>query len=174
MTPGEMHEALRKAYAQLAAKYGLRTIPTGDAVQLFRDRLPVAYGELLTRDAVAAMEKPAVIDFHGDVVGSSEWRQGNKGGQADWKEVKLRNDFPHLNARGHYLQACVWVGFLFKIDPVAIACIVDFGEVKRLMAIERVAPRFTVHYDYDFPQDEVGARRFATNDLRHYRSVFAS
>lgn len=121
MTPGEMHEALRKAYAQLAAKYGLRTIPTGDAVQLFRDRLPVAYGELLTRDAVAAMEKPAVIDFHGDVVGSSEWRQGNKGGQADWKEVKLRNDFPHLNARGHYLQACVWVGFLFKIDPVAIA-----------------------------------------------------
>ena len=52
--------------------------------------------------------------------------------------------------------------------------IVDFGEVKRLMALEGVAPRFTVHYDYDFPQDEAGARRFATDDLRHYRAVFAS
>ena len=121
MTPGEMYEALRKAYAQLAAKYGLRTIPTGDAVQLFRGRLPVVYGELLTRDAVAAMERPAVIDFHGDIVGTSEWKQGNKGYQADWKEVKLRNDFPHLNARGHYLQACVWLGFLFNVDPTTFS-----------------------------------------------------
>ena len=48
--------------------------------------------------------------------------------------------------------------------------IVDFGEVARLMALEGVAPRFTVHYDYDFPQDEAGARTFAAADLRHYRS----
>lgn len=121
MTPGEMHKALRKAYTQLAAKYGIRMIPTGDAVQLFRDRLPVSYGELLTRDTIAALEKPAVIDFHGDVVGSSEWKQGNKSYQADWEEVKLRNDFPHLNARGHYLQACVWLGFLFDVDPTAFS-----------------------------------------------------
>ena len=121
MTPGEMHEALRRAYAQLAAKYGIRTIPTGDAVQLFRDRLPVAYGELLTRDAVAAMERPAVIDFHGDVVGSSEWKRGDKRHQADWEEVKLRNDYSHLNARGHYLQACVWLGFLFNVDPTVFS-----------------------------------------------------
>ena len=51
--------------------------------------------------------------------------------------------------------------------------IVDFGEVKRLMALEGVEPRFTVHYDYEFPSDEIGARRFATADLLHYRSVFA-
>ena len=50
--------------------------------------------------------------------------------------------------------------------------IVDFGEVRRLMVLEGVAPRFTVHYDYDFPTDEAGARRFAADDLRHYRSVF--
>ena len=117
MTPAQMHASLRKAYAQLAAKYGLRTIPTGDAVQLFRERLPVAYGTLLTRAEIAALKKPATIDFHGDVTGNSAWRQGRKGKQKDWEEVKLRPDFAHLNARGHYLQACVWLGFLFKVDP---------------------------------------------------------
>ena len=49
--------------------------------------------------------------------------------------------------------------------------IVDFAEVKRLMELEGVAPRYTVHYDYDFPEEEAGARRFASDDLRHYRSV---
>jgi hypothetical protein len=118
MTSAQMHESLRKAYAQLSAKYGLRTIPTGDAVQLFRERLPVEYGTLLTRAEIAALKKPATIDFHGDVTGNSAWRQGRKGRQKDWEEVKLRLDSAHLNARGHYLQACVWLGFLFKVDPV--------------------------------------------------------
>ena len=50
--------------------------------------------------------------------------------------------------------------------------IVDFSEVKRLMELEDVKPRYTVHYDYDFPEDEVGARKFAMSDLSYYRSVF--
>lgn len=50
--------------------------------------------------------------------------------------------------------------------------IVDFAETRRLMKLEGVAPRFTVHYDYDFPEDEAAARRFAEADLLHYRSVF--
>jgi hypothetical protein len=118
MTPKEMYEALKKAYAQLAAKHGLRIIPTADAVQLFRDRLPVDYGRLLTRNEISKIEKPAVIDFHGDVVGASSWKQGRKNRQKDWREIKLRNDFSHFNARGNYLQACVWLGFLFNVDPV--------------------------------------------------------
>ena len=50
--------------------------------------------------------------------------------------------------------------------------IVDFAEFKRLMGLENIAPRFTVHYDYDLPSDEAGARKFATEDVRYYRSVF--
>lgn len=50
--------------------------------------------------------------------------------------------------------------------------IVDFAETKRLMELEGVRPRFTVHYDYDFPEDESGARAFATSDLSRYRKVF--
>ena len=117
MTPNEMYEALRKAYAQLAAKHKLRIIPTADAVQLFRNRLPVDYGKLLTREEINKIEKPGTVDFHGDVVGNSAWKQGRKGRQKDWEEIKLRCDFSHFNARGHYLQACVWLGFLFDVDP---------------------------------------------------------
>lgn len=117
MTPKEMHAALKKAYAQLAAKHKLRTIPMGDAVQLFRERLPVNYGALLTRAEINALKQPATVDFHGDVTGSSEWKRGRKGKHKDWDKIKLRTDFSHLNARGHYLQACVWLGFLFNVDP---------------------------------------------------------
>jgi hypothetical protein len=117
MTPKQMYEELKKAYAQLAAKHKLRIIPTADAVQLFRDRLPVDYGKLLTRMEINKIAKPGTVDFHGDVVGNSAWKQGRKGKQKDWEEIKLRNDFSHFNARGHYLQACVWLGFLFNVDP---------------------------------------------------------
>jgi hypothetical protein len=121
MTPKDMYVALKSAYGQLAAKHGLRIIPTADAVQLFRDRLPVDYGKLLTRADIAKIQKPALVDFHGDVVGASAWKQGRKGKQKDWEETKLRCDFSHFNARGHYLQACVWLGFLFDTDPTTFS-----------------------------------------------------
>ena len=121
MTPKEMYEALKKAYGQLASKHGLRLIPTADAVQLFRDRLPVDYGKLLTRDDIAKIQRPGLVDFHGDVVGKSEWKKGRKGMHKDWQEAKLRCDSCHFNARGNYLQACVWLGFLFNVDPSTFA-----------------------------------------------------
>ena len=121
MTPKEMYDALSKAYARLATKHGLRIIPTADAVQLFRERLPVDYGKILTRAEIAKIQKPALIDFHGDVVGSSAWKKGRKGSHKDWNETKLRCDSSHFNARGNYLQACVWLGFLFNADPVTFA-----------------------------------------------------
>lgn len=50
--------------------------------------------------------------------------------------------------------------------------IVDFAEVRRLMALEGVAPRYTVHFDYDFPEDAEKARACAAADLAYYRGVF--
>mgnify|MGYP003319731402 CR=1 FL=1 len=117
MTPAQMHAALRKAYRQLADKHSLRVIPTGDAAQLFRDRLPVKYDKVLTRAEIAALKQPEVIDFHGDVAGASHWGKGRKGKQKDADQVKLRLDSAHFNPRGHYLQACVWTAALFKVDP---------------------------------------------------------
>lgn len=105
MTPETMHAAIKAAYGQLAAKYKLRTIPTGDAVQLYRRRLPVKYGTLLSAAERGALKMPALIDFHGDVVGNSSWRKGT-----------LHMDSIHLNNGGHYLQACTWLATLFGTD----------------------------------------------------------
>ena len=114
MTPAEMHAALRKAYHQLAARYGFRIIPVGDAVQLFRTRLPVSYETVLSAKEIAALKEPDVPKFFGDVVGSASWRTKGKEGR------HLAFDRSHLNPQGHYLQALVWQTKLFGTDVTAV------------------------------------------------------
>ena len=82
-----MYERLTDCYNRLAAAYGLDTIPTGDAVQLYRERRPVTKIE---EDLVGSL-KP---DENGVLVG----------------------DAIHLNNDGVYLQACVWAAKLFGLD----------------------------------------------------------
>ena len=111
----------------------------------------------------------------------------------DPKYIGIQYDPMHVRAEGgpswdHTLGALApWIDFVclkdfyFSLDATgkdwkrelvpASEGIVDFAEVKRLMELEGVKPRYTVHYDYDFPEDEAGARRFATADLKYYRSV---
>ena len=120
MTPETMHAAIKKAYGILAAKHKFRTIPTGDAVQLYRQKLPVNYGKILTPAEIAAIQKPGLIDFHDDPAGNSSWKKGRKG-QKDADEVKLRLDTIHLNSEGHYLQACTWLAALFGTDVTKLA-----------------------------------------------------
>ena len=120
MTPADMHVALKKAYAQLAERYGLRIIPTGDAVQMYRARLPVDYGTPLDRAQIAALAEPALIDFHGDVTGRSHWGKGSKS-EKDHEKHRLRIDAAHLNSEGHYLQALVWQAALFGTDVTKLA-----------------------------------------------------
>ena len=107
----KMYEGLRDAYAKLAAKYQLRVIPTGDAVQLFRKYTPVKY-----QPSKEKFESPNVPSRAGDVVGASSWRKDKKTG----KEA-LVTDCAHLNSDGHYMQACLWFAFLYgePVDKVA-------------------------------------------------------
>lgn len=127
MTPETMYESLRSAYAELARQYGFKTIPVGDAVQLYRQRLPVRYGKVLTGKEIRAIERPGRVDFYGDVVGSSSWRKGDKGTR-DGDQVKLRLDRCHLNRRGEYLQACVWLAALFEVDVTKLAYAPEFKD----------------------------------------------
>ena len=125
--------------------------------------------------------------------GSLVWDLASVVKDHDPKYVGIQYDPMHVRAEGgpswdHTLGAIApWIDivclkdFYYKLDETgkdwkrelvpAGKGIVDFAETKRLMELEGVAPRYTVHYDYDFPEDEAGARRFATDDLRHYRSV---
>ena len=120
MTPETMYAAIKNAYGILAAQHKLRTIPTGDAVQLYRQKLPVNYGKILTSAELAAIQKPGLVDFHDDPVGNSSWQKGRKG-QKDADEVKLLLDTIHLNSEGHYLQACTWMAALFGTDVTKLA-----------------------------------------------------
>ncbi len=135
MTPETMYEALKSAYGKLAAAYGFKTIPVGDAVALYRRRLPVKYDKVLTKREIAAIPRPGLVDFHGDVAGSSRWGKGRRNAK-DADEVKLRLDPSHLNAQGKYLQACVWLAALFDVDVTKLAyepAFKDFAPQAKLM-----------------------------------------
>lgn len=98
-----MYERLRDSYGKLAAKYKLRVIPMGDAVQLFRKYTPVKF-----QPSAEKWEYPKLPSDAGDVVGGSYWRKDAKTGK-----MKLAFDAHHLNSDGHYLQACLWFAFLY-------------------------------------------------------------
>lgn len=126
--------------------------------------------------------------------GSLVWDLASVVKDYDPKYIGIQYDPMHARAEGgpswdHTLGAlALWIDivclkdFHFALDESgkdwkrelvpAGKGIVDFPEVKRLMELEGIKPRYTVHYDYDFPEDEVGARKFATSDLSYYRSVF--
>lgn len=126
--------------------------------------------------------------------GSLVWDLASVVREHDPKYVGIQYDPMHVRAEGgpswdHSFGAIApWIDivclkdFHYSLDETgkdwkrvlvpAGKGIVDFGEIRRLMELEGVGPRFTVHYDYGFPKDEKGARAFATSDLLHYRSVF--
>lgn len=124
--------------------------------------------------------------------GSLVWDLAAVVGSYDPKFVGIQYDPMHIRAEGgpswdHTLGAVAkWIDmvclkdFHFAPDDTgrdwkrvlvpAGKGIVDFAEVRRIMALEGVPSRFTVHYDYDFPEDEAGARRCAAADLRRFRA----
>lgn len=114
-TQDTMFAAVKDAYADLAARYGFRMIPMGEAVQFYRGRLPVKYGKILNSKEIQALQQPQLVDFGGDVVGSSSWRKGGKK-EKNPDAIRLRLDTIHLNSDGHYLQACTWLASLFGRD----------------------------------------------------------
>ena len=104
----KMHEMLTANYKELASANKLRMIPVGNAVQLFREKLPVRNVKYTPED-LKKLKKPAVIDITGgDVVGNMNWRKNPKG-----PGELLKIDRSHLNSGGAFMQCCVWYMFLF-------------------------------------------------------------
>ncbi len=90
----EMYSRLTENYKALAATEGFEMIPTGKAVQLYRERRPVR----------------CVPD---DVVGNF-WTDENGVEHADTI---------HLNRDGEYLQACVWTAKIFGANVTRLASV---------------------------------------------------
>lgn len=103
----EMHRRLTVRYDELAKRHGFRTIPTGDAVEFLRQSTPMPYRPP-SAEELANLRWPDLPRAAGDPVGRSFWKKNAQTGR-----MELGTDYIHLNARGCYLQACVWYMFLF-------------------------------------------------------------
>ncbi len=131
-----MFERLEKAYKQLSEAYGgLRIIPTGLAVQYYRELTPEKY-MMLSREELNAYQEPELPPQSGDVVGSFSWRDGKEAGTRS-----LVADTIHLNKAGEYLQGCVWYGILFGESPDKITYKPDFMSENEAELIRESAGR---------------------------------
>ena len=117
MTPSSMYAKIHEAYGILARKHGLKVIPTGAAVDIYRRELPVRYGAIPSEEELKALRQPELPDFFDDVVGAAVWKKDEKKSAEAGKDIlRLSVDNIHLNKVGEYLQGCVWVAALFGVD----------------------------------------------------------
>ena len=110
----EMYTKLEAAYYALAKDYDLRIIPAGFAVQIARERSEIKF-ENYDWAMLDTLHWPDLPRQAGDVVGNFRWRKNSEG------EMVIYRDTNHLNMRGEYLQAAVWCGFLYGVDPEEIS-----------------------------------------------------
>ena len=108
-----MYKKLDEAYHTFAQDYGFRMIPTGYAVQVSR-KLSEKKFENYDWAMLDTLQWPDLPRQAGDVVGNFRWRKNDDG------EMVIYRDTNHLNMRGEYLQAALWCGFLYDINPEEI------------------------------------------------------
>ena len=100
----EMYLRLKDAYHQFAERYGFRIIPTGDAVQLYRERTPVKF-----KKAERELKYPELQSMEGDLAGYSRWDEDTENNNGH----VLHSDMYHLNTAGCFMQAALWFSFLY-------------------------------------------------------------
>ncbi|MBO5644306.1 MAG: DUF4886 domain-containing protein, partial [Lentisphaeria bacterium] len=107
----EMYNRLTVNYKRLSEELGgLRIIPSGYAVQLARKLQSINFSPM-SEDDVAKFNYPDLPPQSGSLVGKHYYMKNE-----DTQEFELKADLIHLNARGEYLQAMVWLGMLYGID----------------------------------------------------------
>jgi hypothetical protein len=127
-----MYKKLAEAYCALAKELNLRVIPTGMAVQYYREHWPVKFKNYDPK----AFKKPELPDVSASIIGNIQWAIHKKTGK-DY----IGGDRIHLNERGRYLQACVWYGFFFKKDPMLIKYIPEDIDLKEAAFMRKVAKK---------------------------------
>lgn len=131
-----MYERLTECYTRLAETLNLRIIPSGYAVQKLRKLRPFRF---MDYDPACNSELrwPDLPPMADEPVGNVAWRKTPDG------EMKISADLIHLNARGKYLQTCVWFAFLFERSAEDIKFVPDMianddAAVMRKLADEAV------------------------------------
>ena len=111
----EMYNRLDAAYKKLADQYGFLRIPTGTAVQIARAKFPIKF-QKISEEELATYRWPDLPSQAGDVVGAMQWGKDKDG------KRRIVQDNIHLNTRGEYLQAAVWYGAIYGVDPRTVDC----------------------------------------------------
>lgn len=107
----EMYTGLRAAYDKIAAKFGARIIPTGDAFHLADTDPKWAYQTDTTFNPKAAKQPELPNQTHSLHVGW-HWKKQKNG------KTTLVMDGHHASMAGEYLGACVWYEVLFGESAV--------------------------------------------------------
>ena len=110
----EMYTGLRAAYDKIAAKFGARIIPTGDAFHLADTNPKWAYQTDTTFNPKAAKQPELPNQTHSLHVGW-HWKKQKNG------KTTLVMDGHHASMAGEYLGACVWYEVLFGESAVGNA-----------------------------------------------------
>lgn len=117
-----MYAKLHDAYAAFAKRNGLQVIPMGAAVQRWRQALPVKYTD---------------HSFGGDVVGGRSQKEEDQFKRNFENRWMVNSDVFHLNERGEYFQALVWMAKLFGEDMMSCEYAPeDFDEGEALLMKE--------------------------------------
>jgi hypothetical protein len=102
-----MYTGLRSAYDKIAAEFGTRIIPTGDAFHLADTDPSWAYQTDTTFNPKAVKQPELPNQTHSLHVGW-RWAKPKNGGK-----IALGMDGHHASMAGEYLGACVWYEVLF-------------------------------------------------------------
>jgi len=112
LDPEKMFDGIFKTYDFYGKKYQFRVIPVGKAVELALATQPVKFVKPAKRADISAFKYPENPNTTpGSFYIEIYWNKNKEGGYTQSYDLK------HLNARGSYLQACVWFAFLFHEDP---------------------------------------------------------
>ncbi len=132
-----MYQGLRAAYDAFAKETGFRIIPCGDAMELAR--LDPAWGPFVpdasfdpktaVYPALPTKEKHALQNGYG-------WSKNAKTGAC-----AIRYDGIHANAKGEYLQGCVWFEFFFGESAVGNVFVPDGVTREEAAVLQRIAHR---------------------------------
>jgi hypothetical protein len=133
-TQEEMYRGLTAAYDKLAAEFGAKIIPVGDA--FFQADTDAKWGfrpDPKPFDAKTAKQPELPLQTHALHVGWA-WKKSKDG-----KKTVLSMDGHHANLAGEYLGACVWYEVLFGESPAGLSFIPKGLEAEHAAFLQRTA-----------------------------------
>ncbi|MDD3153673.1 MAG: DUF4886 domain-containing protein [Victivallaceae bacterium] len=143
-----MHDRLSRNYDDIGRTLKIRQIPTGDAIALARKEQKGSFVPP-TRAELEALAPGSLPNTEWSFIRGNHWRKDKKSGKD-----QLANDTIHLNARGEYLQACVWFAILFDRPTSEITFVPPELTAKDAAFLREIAQRVVLAEKAKFEKEK--------------------